>query len=255
MSHPAASIVAYLRANLEQRAGAARIGPFFATFDPDSDNRYRNYAVPDDAAEPTVKDVHALLRAFEEHHRSARLEYVADLAPRVWPVLSACGFVEEGLVQLMILGDQGLRTTKASAEITFAIVSAEQDIEAAARVQNEAYGEPPTSSADVARLRSLIQSGGAVALARSGVTQEAVGAGLYSAPWRGLTEIAALGVRAPDRRRGIGAHLTALLTQHALSRGLDRPFLMAAHESEARLYTRIGFAECARMLHASLQPK
>jgi len=130
-------------------------------------------------------------------------------------------------------------------------VTAEADLEAVAQVQNEAYGEPVTTSADVARLVLLIERGGAVALARGAASGEALGAGLYSAPWCNVTEIAAVGVRASARRRGIGSRIVAGLAEHALRRGLVRPFLMAAREDEARVYARVGYVTCARMLHAS----
>lgn len=250
--NPAAAIVAYLRANMEGRAEQVRVGPFLACFDRESDNRYRNYALPDEAAQPTDTQVRALVAAFRTRGRLPRLEYVTDLAPGVWPVLAGNGFSEEGVLELMTLGERGLIAPSVSDSFTAAIVTADADLEAAARVQNEAYVEPQTSMADIERLRSLIARGGAVALARSSLNFEALGAGLYSAPWKDLTELAAIGVRAADRGRGIGSQLTAVLTQHALGSGIARPFLMAAHEAEARIYRRVGYVPSARMLHVLL---
>ena len=95
MPHPAAEIVAYLKAEIESRCEPVRIGPFLMRFDRESDNRFRNYALPFDGAEPTHREVCALIAAFEERQRVPRLEYVADLAPAVWPALTAAGFIEE----------------------------------------------------------------------------------------------------------------------------------------------------------------
>jgi GNAT superfamily N-acetyltransferase len=251
MRHPAADIVDYLRADIESRTAHARVGPFLLKFDPDSDNRFRNYALPIDGAQPTAAETRALVQAFEERQRVPRLEYVADLAPAVWPALAAEGFIEEASLQLMVLGHLGLTTPANSQDHTIEFVTAPADLEAVAQVQNDAYGEPVTTPADLARLTLLIERGGAVVLARAAATGEALGAGLYSAPSCNVTEIAAVGVRASARRRGIGSRIVAALAEHALRRGLEHPFLMAAREDEARLYARVGYVSCARMLHAS----
>jgi GNAT superfamily N-acetyltransferase len=250
LRHPAADIVDYLRADIESRTAHARVGPFLLRFDPDSDNRFRNYALPIDGAQPTVAETRALIQAFEERRRVPRLEYVEDLAPAVWPALAAEGFIEEASLQLMVLGPLGLATPASAQDHTIEFVTAPADLEAVAQVQNDAYGEPFTTPADVARLTMLIERGGAVVLARA-AAGEALGAGLYSAPWCNVTEIAAVGVRASARRRGIGSRIVAALAEHALRRGLEHPFLMAAREDEARVYARVGYLTCARMLHAS----
>jgi hypothetical protein len=44
--------------------GAERIGPFLVRFDEHSDSPFRNYAIPDDAAQPSAEDVAALVVAF-----------------------------------------------------------------------------------------------------------------------------------------------------------------------------------------------
>jgi GNAT superfamily N-acetyltransferase len=251
LRHPAAAIVDYLRADIESRTAHARVGPFLLRFDPDSDNRFRNYALPIDGAQPTAAETRALVQAFEERRRIPRLEYVADLAPTVWPALAAEGFIEEASLQLMVLGHSGLIIPAASQDHTIEFVTAPGDLEAVAQVQNDAYGEPFTTPADVARLSLLIERGGAVVLARAATTGEALGAGLYSAPSCHVTEIAAVGVRASARRRGIGSRIVAALAEDALRCGLTHPFLMAAREDEARLYARVGYVSCARMLHAS----
>ncbi|MGH8896103.1 MAG: hypothetical protein ACRDZ4_03550 [Egibacteraceae bacterium] len=54
---------------------------FLATFDRHSDSPYRNYAIPDDGAEPTTTDVQALIAAYERRGRTPRLEYVPPWPP------------------------------------------------------------------------------------------------------------------------------------------------------------------------------
>lgn len=248
---PAVPIVAYLRGNITRTRDSTRIGPFVVIFDRDSANPYRNYALPDDFAEPTPQDMAALIAAFATRERLSRLEYVPDLAPAVWPALARAGFKREGELPLMVCSGTTLRFPVAPDGVTLSLINDDSDLEAAARVQNEAYRGPQTSGADIARLRSLVDRRGAVALARDSASGEAVGAGLHTPPLNDMTEVAAIGVRATFRRRGIGAALAALLALNALTRAHSRPFLMAARDEEARLYGRVGFAACATMLHTS----
>ena len=83
----AARIASYLRAHIVSRDLNARVGPFLIAYDQTSDNRYRNYALPEVAAEPTRQDVQCLINTFDERRRVPRLEYVPELAPAVLPAL------------------------------------------------------------------------------------------------------------------------------------------------------------------------
>lgn len=243
----AAAIAAYLRAHLSRSPDAERVGRFVCGFDPESDNPFRNYAVPDDGCAPTDDDMAELMAAFERRARRPRLEYLPDRAPALAAMLDRCGFVIETEPPLMICGPAALASPAAPVGMSLALARSEADLTLCAQVQNQAYGEGEASRADVARLTALVARGGLVALARDRVSGEAVGSGLYAAPLAGVTEIAAVGVIAPFRRRGVGAAVTALLTAAAFRRGVTIPFLMAAHEAEARLYGRIGFEACGRM--------
>ena len=52
-------IQSYLRVAAPRWRDHMPIGPFLATFSRDTDNRYLNYAIPDDGAEPSPADVDA----------------------------------------------------------------------------------------------------------------------------------------------------------------------------------------------------
>jgi hypothetical protein len=58
------SVMSYLRTTMQRRLGAVRIGPFLASFDADSVSPYRNYAVPEDGAQPTAAELDALVEGF-----------------------------------------------------------------------------------------------------------------------------------------------------------------------------------------------
>ena len=70
----------YVRTVATRDRDVERVGPFTATFDPHSTNRYLSYAFPDDAARPTPDDVAALIAAYRRRERIPRLEFLPAVA-------------------------------------------------------------------------------------------------------------------------------------------------------------------------------
>jgi hypothetical protein len=106
------------------------------------------------------------------------------------------------------------------------------------------------SESAVAGLRRTADAGGVVVLARDAETGEPAGGGLCVAPYDGVTELAAIGVRessAPRHRGGDGGWLT----DAAFAKGMTLVFLMAHGADEARIYARAGFVEHGEVLHIS----
>ena len=238
----------YFRSLSGGRNDHVRLPPFSLMFDPSSPNRYRNYAFPDDGAEPDAATMAKLITAFEQRERTPRLEDLPALAPELEERLVECGFSREGELPLMLCTRATLQqgVLRDGAECQLAL-SAEA-LREAAEIQNAAYGADPATTADVDRLRRTVDSGGLVAVAR-GSDGTPIGSGLVSTPSEGIAEVAAVGVLEGERKQGIGAAITAFLADQALAKGIDMPFLMAAHEAEARIYSRIGFMPFATMLH------
>jgi ribosomal protein S18 acetylase RimI-like enzyme len=58
-----------------------------------------------------------------------------------------------------------------------------------------------------------------------------------------VAEITGVGVLPADRRKGLGAAVTAALATNALSRGVRTVFLSATDDAVARVYVRTGFRE------------
>ena len=131
--------------------------------------------------------------------------------------------------------------------------STEDEFRGVAEVQWEAYEErDPITDSAIEGLRRTADTGGAVVLARDAETGEPAGAGLCVAPYDGVTELAAIGVRDEFRRRGIAAALAGWLTDAALAKGMTLVFLMAHGADEARIYARAGFLQQGEVLHISL---
>lgn len=246
-----ARIQSYLRAAASGRRDTARVGPFLAAFDPHSDNPYRNYALPDDRADPSPDDVRALVAAFEGRGRAPRLEYLPAAAPAVEAALLAAGFAAEGRLPLLVATPGTARDLPRPPGVALAVAVTDDDLLAAATAQNAAYGEPATTRHDVARLREGLAAGGSVVLARDAATAAPIGAGLYAPPRDGVTEIAAIGVIPAYRRRGVAGALCAQLLRAAFAAGVTTPFLMPAGAAEERIYARAGFARVSEILHIS----
>ncbi len=246
------SIQSYLRFAASQHRETEQIGPFLATFERHSTNPFLNYAIPNDAATPSHTDVTALITAYAQRNRQPRLEYVAKLAPAVEESLTAAGFTVEGRLPLMACVPGSEQCLPVPPGIELLVPKADTEILATVAVQNEAYGQAAPSTIDVNRLRNTLTAGGIAVLARVASTCEPVGGGMCSVPGNRTTEIAGIGVRVPFRRRGIAGALTTRLVREAFDAGVTLAFLMAAHEAEARIYTRAGFFTTGEILHISL---
>lgn len=243
-------VSAYLRSRMGLQGGKQRLSPFTVTIDIHSDEPSRNYAVPDDGSLPAPIVLDRLSQWFEQRQRRPRLEYIDELAPSLLQALIEQGFVVEAPLSLMTCDHCDLSANSDLIDVSWTLAESESELHAAARVQNHAYGVTDTTEADVERLHRVVEQGGAVALARcpEGLP---LGAGLYTPPIDGVTEIAAIGVHADARGRGIGRAVSALLAEHAFVQGVEFLFLMTEAVNEDRIYAQAGFRRFGRLLAVS----
>jgi ribosomal protein S18 acetylase RimI-like enzyme len=244
-------IHAYLRASLSAARETTRVGPFLASFAAEDALRFLNYAVPDDGAAPQRADVQALEVAFRRRDRMPRLEYVPAAAPAVEGALLDAGWVPEGRLPLMILPADIALEADLPEGIEIVSPSSSGDYLATAAAQNEAYGDDPPGPDGGAGLRRTVDRGGRVVMARDRGSSDVVGGGLFPAPQDRVTEVAAIGVRAAYRRRGIATAMVRCLAREARDLGVETIFLMAESSIEEGIYARIGFETIGEMLHIS----
>lgn len=240
---------AYLRALVGARAH--RVGPFLASIDDHDAGLFRNYAVPDDGADPTPDEIESLAAVFTDRGRTPRLEFLPGPCPRVVPALLAAGFSQERRVPVMTCQPGDAVAKLVSGNIELVLATADEQLREVAEAQNDAYGQPVTTEHDVARLRGTVADGGLVALALDRDTGLGVGGGLCARPHDGVSELAAVGVRPPYRRRGIAAALCVLLTRACPTVAITTPFLTPASEAEERIYRAAGYVSATEMLHMS----
>jgi ribosomal protein S18 acetylase RimI-like enzyme len=243
-------IEAYLRAAGSIGRLTEQVGPFFATLTESTDNPYLSYAIPDDGARPTPQDVVDLVAFYRSRGRRPRLEYVAGLAPYVEPTLVAGGFDVEGRLPLMAASATTIgRSSPPGIEVV--VPRTKEDVEGLVTVLADAYGDPVPTTSDVERRRDAIATGAIALVARDTSRGVVVGGGSCSRIIDGLTEVAGIGVSPEYRRRGIARALAERLAARAIECGATTPFLMAAHEAEARIYRRAGFSQVGVVLHLS----
>lgn len=246
-----ANIQQYLRAITTRGRDTERIGPFLATFSRSSTNPFLNYAIPDDDAEPSARDIEQLIHAYQGRELRARLEYITTCAPRVETELVAAGFVAEGRLALMTCRSGDERELPVPPGMELVRPQSDEELFDLRTVQHEAYEEAkPPNKGDLEGVAANLRAGGMAVLARVQETREPVGAGEYTPALQGFSELTSVAVRTRFRRRGIAAVMTAWLLRVAFDAGVVVPFLMA-EEAEERIYTRAGCRTTTRILHIS----
>ena len=236
-----------LRASIEDRA--VRVGPFLAVFNERSDNVFRNYAIPDEGAEPTAAELAALVDAFHERKRTPRFEFVTPNPP-VEQAIEEFGFTVDDRIVLMSVdeGDVTPPDPVPGAEIT--VAATDEAMWHVLRIQYQAFGETnEVIQADVdGALRSL-PDGQVTVLAT--IDGKPAGAGLYTEPRLGMAEVVGIAVAPEFRRRHLASLITADLTKRAFAAGLQ-PYLQCETENEGRLYGRVGYRNVGQLVTASL---
>ena len=240
-----AHLQSYLRTNIS--TSAVRVGPFWVTFDEHDDNVFLNYAIPDDGAVPTAGEIAGLVTEFRARARAPRLEYVSS--PEVDAALSAAGFIVDNQMPLLAVSPVQLRPAAPAAGCEVAPAVSDADLWVVAGVLDMVYGGTDATRGTFDRMRSTVDRGGMVVLARYGSAP--VGGGAFSPPRDGLSLLWGVGVLAEYRRRGIAAAVGELLTRHAHAAGAT-PFLEVEGPAERRLYERLGYRQVGVLTTISL---
>lgn len=238
-----------------RRAAAAgrmteQVGPFLATFSPDSANPFLNYAIPVDGARPSSSDVDALTEAYAQRDLLPRVEFMAETAPAAERALLIAGWSVERRIPVMLCPPGSAVAIAAPAGVELVVPRTDEEVRGMLVAQHEAFGEPADiRDGDVEKARERLRAGGFAVLAK--VAGEPAGGGVAEAVVDGTTEVGGIGVREPYRRRGIGAAMTAFLTAAVHEAGARTVFLTPAGVPEQRLYARAGFTPTGDMLHLS----
>jgi GNAT superfamily N-acetyltransferase len=179
-------------------------------------------------------------------------EWVAETTPAMAPACSAAG-LEVTRVPLLAL-DDAASLPPSNGIATRMLEPSDPALAPAEAVVGLAFAAPGTAvglagagardralarTRDVGFLRDRIRTG----LTRVAVAEDTGGplAAGSSHPSGGVAEITGVGTLPAARRRGLGAAVTRALVRDAFRRGVTLPFLSAADDDVARIYTRLGF--------------
>ncbi len=241
-----------LQSHMRRAAAAGRlteqVGPFLATFSPDSANPYLNYAIPDDGARPSSSDVDALTEAYAQRDLLPRVEFMAEIAPAAEQALLVAGWSVERRIPVMLCPPGSAVATPVPAGVELLVPGTDEEIRGMLVAQYEAFGEPADiPDTEVAKTRERVRAGGFAVLAT--VAGEPAGGGVAETIVDGTTEVAGIAVREAYRRRGIGAAVTAFLTAAVHDAGARTVFLTPAGVPQQRMYARVGYAPAGGMVH------
>jgi ribosomal protein S18 acetylase RimI-like enzyme len=247
------AIQTYVRKTAPRGRETEQVGPFLATYSPDTDHPMLNYAIPVDGARPSAAEIDALTAAYRRRGLLPRLEYFTDVAPDLETLLVEAGYSLERRVALMTCGPAELVDRPAPAGYAIREPESGEDHRRMRTAQNHAYGEPAdVTDRDVETALANEASGVTSALAEDLATGEVVGGGVALEIVDGTTEIAGIGVLGTHRGRGLAAALTAFLTRDAHAKGAHTAFLTPGDAEIGRVYARVGYRPTGECVHLSL---
>jgi ribosomal protein S18 acetylase RimI-like enzyme len=250
-------IDAFCDAVPRRRTRAIRCGPLvlFVPVGPG----WPYYARPRRGSRPpvTATDVRAVRARQRELIIPESFEWIEQVAPEMAAAAAEAG-LEVHAHPLMKLAGPAQAPPLPPGVTVRVVTPSEPELDRISAVPAVAFGHPGTAvgeagpaerdkiAADqdggtITILRERLRSGQSVLVAAFG-PDGPLGAGSCQAV-DGVAEITGVGVLPAQRRRGLGAAITALLAKDALERGVETVFLSASDAVVARIYGRIGFRE------------
>jgi ribosomal protein S18 acetylase RimI-like enzyme len=217
------------------------------------------YARPKPGARTTITtaDVRAVRARQRELVIPESFEWIELAAPDM-AAAAADGGLDVHAHPLLVLGGP-VPVPPLPPDVTVRIIAPEDpDLHRIWAVPSVAFGNPGTATGEaggaerdkiaadhdggtIDMLRDRLRSGQSVLAAAFG-PDGPLAAGSCQAV-ADVAEITGVGVLPADRRKGLGAAVTAVLAADALNRGVQTVFLSASDDAVARVYVRTGFRE------------
>lgn len=241
----------YLRRAIAPIRHVVDIPPWTLFFSPNSAQPYYNYAIPSQPIDGDLGETLAELRAtFAARARQPRFEFIEEYAPELPAALRAHGFHEESRLQLMLCTPATYQPPPAQPQLR--VVTLDGTAPAEALHENMNVNErgfnpaaEPVSLGEADDFRHRLGDG---RMFTAYLNDQPAGAGMYTAPLDGITELVGIATLAEFRRQGVASALTAHAVREAFGNGVGAAFLSAADAQAGRVYERVGFRPYATML-------
>jgi ribosomal protein S18 acetylase RimI-like enzyme len=208
-------------------------------------------------------DVVAVCARQRELRTAVAFEWVVELAPGLGEAVAAAG-LEWNAMPLLVL-EQAVAAVPVPGVSTRVLTADDPALPAAVAAIDVGFGTPGTAPGpgDVAERdaalaatrdglefrRGLIRDGHMVWVVAE--TAEGPIAGGAAVPRGAVAELTGIATLPAWRRRGVGAMVTAALTQAAAAVGAETVFLSASDDAVARVYERAGFRRVASVGEAA----
>jgi predicted GNAT family acetyltransferase len=242
----------YLHHSAQQQYETVKIPCFKLYFHPSDRLPHFNYAIPD---YPQRGDIVGALTEmqteFTNRNRRTRLEFIQECSSQLETTLGQNKFNEESKQDLMVCTKDTFRPISKAANLQIEEINEKSDTKSMKHfltTQRRGFDEKSTKPATEVEALEFLRRLGKGRAFLGWLGDIPVGAGMFSAPHSGISELMGLATLTVNRRQGIGTAITSRATKSAFEAGAGVVFLSAADEKAGQLYQRVGFRKYATML-------
>jgi ribosomal protein S18 acetylase RimI-like enzyme len=228
------------------------VGPFVVLLHPTDEALDTNVALlQQPALEVSQQWLEELQVTFAAHGRVPAIRWIAADMPHLAASLQAAGFREQLQDVLLICTPQTLRSPAPLPGLTFVTLTETASLaDVREGLDINEFGFDPTTAQPATeeqaeRFRTTL---GAARAFTARLDGEGAGAGMYTPPYEGVTELTGIATLDRFRGRGIATALTAYMAQSAFTQSCDLVFLTTANPIARRAYERAGFQQAGMVL-------
>jgi ribosomal protein S18 acetylase RimI-like enzyme len=226
---------------------------FKLLLDPINDFAGMNWATPL-KTEPTEAEITKLCEAFQAHHRTSRLEFIAEIWQGLVATLEAAGFCSEGEPQDIMLVTRDTFKPFAARNVQLQFLEADDSetlFQTYLEMQTQGFGystDLPTSD-QITAWHKQIRAGRRAALGFFEARAAGVGTilGTELAELQGVTTIPEV------RRLGVAGSVSSALVAEAFEAGAEAVWLSVEDAGARACYTKLGFQVIGARLNYSLE--
>ena len=193
-----------------------------------------------------LDELHAM---FLRQNARPRVEFLANLYPDLPERLASAGYQETRRQAVLLARPHDLQSPSLTAHtevITISRTSSLEDVRENLDTNALGFDEPAgATEGEAEAFRTGLVTSRAFTLRAHG---RPVAAGMFEAIIGGVTELMGIATLPEHRRRGFAAYLTAAMAESAFAHGATLVFLCAVSEEAGRVYQRVGFRPCAKLV-------